>query len=83
MDNLFNFGSMRLNQKKRLLEKVDLAIEAILDGAQSYRIGTRSLTRANLNDLLALQKKLEDDIKAEEENGFLLSDTSVAYFDRR
>lgn len=83
MDELFVYKGMRLGQKKRILEKVDTAIEKILDGAQSYQIGTRSLTRANLNDLLALQRRLEDEIAAEEGDGFLLADTSVAYMDRR
>ncbi|MDE7425567.1 MAG: hypothetical protein K2N51_18055 [Lachnospiraceae bacterium] len=38
------------------------AEEAILGGAQSYSLGTRSLTRANLADIRTMIDKLEDEI---------------------
>ena len=34
------------------------AIQAIYDGAQSYAIGTRSVTKANLGELLAERRRL-------------------------
>lgn len=83
MDNMPEFHSFRIGQKRRLLEQVDEAISAILNGAQSYTIGTRTLTRANLKDLMEYQKQLESEVGAEENDAFLLGDTSVAYFDRR
>ena len=81
--SLFEHNKMRYEQKKRLLEAVDAAILAILGGAQSYTIGSRSLTRASLPDLINYQKQLEADISADEEDPFQMSNTSVSYFDRR
>lgn len=40
--------------------------DAILSGAQSYAIGGRNLTRANLAEITAMIKKLEKDITVEE-----------------
>ena len=40
------------------LEEVQTAISAILGGAQSYAIGNRSLTRANLKELYAQEERL-------------------------
>lgn len=39
---------------------------AILGGAQEYRIGTRGLTRANLEEIADMIKYLENEIAAEE-----------------
>ena len=41
------------------LKNVNEAIYKILAGGQSYRIGTRSLTRADLATLIAERNKLE------------------------
>lgn len=60
------------------LAEINMAITAILNGAQSYRIGTRSLTRANLKDLLQERQRLE--FKIAGESG---CDINVAIFDRR
>lgn len=38
------------------LEAVNKAIYTILVGGQSYKIGSRSLTRADLSELYAMQK---------------------------
>ena len=54
----------RLAQAKIELEQVNNAITSILNGAQSYRIGTRSLTRADLAELRKWKKELEDLISA-------------------
>lgn len=64
------------------LNEVDTAIHAILFGGQSYKIGNRSLTRADL----ALLRSMRDDLEAQlasEESGPLLSRTFVAVFDGR
>lgn len=66
---------------ERLLE-VDTAIHAILLGGQSYKIGTRSLTRADL----ALLRQMRDDLEAQlktEENSNLLGGVVVAVFEGR
>ena len=66
---------------QRLLE-VDTAIHAILLGGQSYKLGTRSLTRADL----ALLRQMRDDLEAQlqtEENGNLLGGVVVAVFEGR
>ena len=65
-----------------LLAEVNKAIQAVLVGGQSYKIGSRSLTRADLNLLLTTRNDLTAQIAAEEDNG-LFSDTYVALFDRR
>ena len=66
---------------QRLLE-VDTAIHAVLLGGQSYKLGTRSVTRADL----ALLRKMRDDLAAQlhtEENGGLLGGVVVAVFEGR
>lgn len=65
-----------------LLAEVNKAIQAVLVGGQSYKIGSRSLTRADLNLLLATRNDLTAQIAAEEDNS-LFSDTYVAFFDGR
>jgi hypothetical protein len=52
----------RLAERKKELEDVNAAIKMILGGAQSYTIGSRSLTRANLAELRKWKKELEDEI---------------------
>lgn len=64
------------------LEQVDKAICGVLSGGQSYRIGNRSLTRADL----AMLKKLRDDLAAQVqagENGQLFPGTYAAFFEGR
>ena len=64
------------------LETVNKAIYTILVGGQSYKIGSRSLTRADLSELYAMQKALRSEIENDRDTG-LLGDTSVAVFDGR
>ena len=64
------------------LEAVNKAIYTILVGGQSYKIGSRSLTRADLSELYAMQKGLRSEIENDGDTG-LLGDTSVAVFDGR
>ena len=50
---------------KTYKERYDLLLEAeraILDGAQAYTIGSRSLTRADLSEIRKLIKDMEDGI---------------------
>ena len=64
------------------LAKVNDAIFAVLKGGQSYRIGTKQLTRADLEILLEMQSKLKMEVAANQESA-LLTDTYAAVFDRR
>jgi hypothetical protein len=54
----------KLIERKQELSDVNTAIKMILGGAQSYTIGSRSLTRANLAELRKWKKELEDEIAA-------------------
>ena len=66
---------------QRLLE-VDTAIHAVLLGGQSYKLGTRSVTRADL----ALLRQMRDDLAAQlqqEDNGNLMGGVVVAIFEGR
>ncbi len=66
---------------QRLLE-VDTAIHAVLLGGQSYKLGTRSVTRADL----ALLRQMRDDLAAQlqqEDNGNLMGGVVVAVFEGR
>ena len=65
-----------------MLAQVNTAITKVLCGGQSYQIGSRSLTRADL----AMLKSMRDDLEAQlanEDSGCLLGRTYVAYFDGR
>lgn len=44
------------------LDMIDLAIEAIMVGGQSYKLGSRSLTRANLSELRAMRDQLAAEV---------------------
>lgn len=68
--------------KQQLYEEVDKAIYSILVGGQSYKIGSRSLTRANITELRKLRADLAAEI-AVEGNNTLLDGASVAFFDGR
>ena len=59
-----------------LLGEVKTAIRKILIGGQSYQIGSRKLTRADLYQLRKLKEELEGDTS-------LLDNTYVAFFDGR
>lgn len=64
------------------LAVVNEAIYAVLKGGQSYRIGTKSLTRADLTLLWEMQRKLQSAIVEDDKNP-LFRDTVVAVFDGR
>lgn len=64
------------------LEDVNTAIDAILSGGQSYKIGSRQLTRANLAELFAMRKEYEAEL-ASAESSNLVDDTYLGYFEGR
>ena len=64
------------------LQEVNKAIQAVLLGGQSYKIGSRSLTRADLALLRAMRDDLEAQIPSEG-NSHLLDNTYVAFFEGR
>ncbi len=64
------------------LTEVNKAIQAVLLGGQSYKLGSRSVTRADL----ALLRQMRDDLEAQinsEAPSNLIRDTFVAVFDGR
>lgn len=61
---------------------VNEAIYSVLKGGQSYKIGTRQLTRADLSLLMDMQLQLQSQI-AHNTKSPLLADTVVAVFDGR
>lgn len=65
-----------------MLEKVNDAINSVLVGGQSYRIGSRQLTRADLKLLYDMKNDLTAQI-ASEGSSSLLDDTVVAVFSGR
>lgn len=67
---------------EQLLQEINRAIFAVAAGGQSYRIGTRSLTRADLSMLQKMRADLEAQIAAGQSSEFL-SNTYVAVFDGR
>ena len=63
-----------------MLEQVNSAIAAVLAGGQSYKIGSRSLTRADLSQLKAIRDEAQ--LSSGQDN-CLLDRTCVAFFDGR
>mgnify|MGYP001609013009 CR=1 FL=1 len=55
-----------MSDKQQMLDKVDAAIEAILDGGavQSYMINGRRIDRMTLSELTGLRDKLQNEISA-------------------
>ncbi|ODR35634.1 peptidylprolyl isomerase [Eisenbergiella tayi] len=66
--------------EKNLLE-VNNAISNILVGGQSYKIGSRSLTRADLNTLLDMQRNLQAQLSNQDNQ--LMDNTYLAIFEGR
>ena len=65
-----------------MLAQVNAAISAVLAGGQSYKLGSRHLTRADLPTLNAMRSNLEAQISAGQSEQ-LLDRTFVAFFDGR
>lgn len=70
------------NNPAEMLEQINAAITAVLSGGQSYKIGSRQLTRADLATLQAMRAELEAQITAGQASS-LLDHTYVAFFDGR
>ncbi|WP_294469677.1 peptidylprolyl isomerase [Eisenbergiella porci] len=66
--------------EEKLIE-VNTAISKILIGGQEYKIGTRSLTRADLGTLLEMQKDLQAQIANQDSH--LMDNTYLAVFEGR
>lgn len=67
---------------KEMLDSVNAAIMAIAVGGQSYKIGSRSLTRADLKQLYAIKNDLTAQITSENSSS-LMGDCYVGIFDGR
>nr|DAS19056.1 MAG TPA: hypothetical protein [Caudoviricetes sp.] len=67
---------------REMLEEVNDAIYTVLVGGQSYKLGTRQMTRADLNLLYKMKNDLTAQIQSENGN-HLLDDTYVAIFSGR
>jgi len=64
------------------LAEVNKAIQAVLLGGQSYKLGSKSVTRADL----AILRQMRDDLEAQlnrESPSHLIGDTYVAVFEGR
>jgi len=64
------------------LAEVNKAIQAVLLGGQSYKLGSKSVTRADL----AVLRQMRDDLEAQinsEAPSHLFGDTFVAVFEGR
>lgn len=69
------------NTPAELLAQVNTAINTILVGGQSYKIGSRQLNRADLKELYAIRNDLQAQVAAGTPG--LLDDCYVAVFDGR
>ena len=67
---------------QQMLAEVNKAIQAVLLGGQSYKLGSRSVTRADLSLLRAMRDDLEAQLN-KEQNSPLMSDVVVAVFEGR
>ena len=66
--------------EERLIEVND-AISRILVGGQSYKIGTHSLTRADLNTLIEMQRDLQAQLANQDTR--LMDNTYLGVFEGR
>lgn len=66
-----------------LLAEVNEAIVAVTSGAQSYKVGSRSVTRANLTELKNLRAELAAEIATAENNSDIFARTYLANFEGR
>lgn len=67
---------------KTMLAQVNEAIMTVLVGGQSYRLGSRSLTRADLAMLRSMRSELEAQVGNGQDDA-LLGGTYVALFEGR
>lgn len=69
--------------KRAEIAEVNEAISTILKGGQSYKIGSRSLSRADLSALLKMKNDIEQQLADETSGNGLMDNTTVGFFDRR
>ncbi len=67
---------------KQMLVEVNKAIQSVLLGGQSYKLGTRSVTRADLSLLRQMRDDLEAQLCRSDESP-LMPDVVVAVFEGR
>lgn len=67
---------------QEMLSEINKAIYTVLAGGQSYQIGTRKLTRADLKQLYEMKNEFEAQVNANAGNE-LFANTYVAQFDGR
>ena len=67
---------------QEMLNQVNAAIVAVTVGGQRYKIGSRSLTRADLKQLYEMKNDLTAQLAAERSGG-LFDDCYVGVFDGR
>ena len=72
-----------MSDTKTELAEVRKAISTIHAGGQSYKIGSRSLTRADLQTLYARENELESKLAEEQGGGGIGRSAAAAFFDRR
>ena len=71
------FSDMTTSEQLRVVNE---AIANVLVGGQSYKIGSRQLTRADLSLLRSMRQELQAEIAAEGDST-LLDNTYVAFFE--
>ena len=70
-----------LPTNEEMLTEINKAIYAVLAGGQSYTIGSRKLTRADLAQLYKMRQEIESQIAADDGAGNgLIDDCYVAVF---
>lgn len=72
-----------MSTSEEQLREVNIAINKILYGGQSYKIGSKSMTRADLSTLYAMKKELEGAVNTECSGGGLGRSVAVSVFDGR
>lgn len=67
---------------QEMLNEINKAIYTVLVGGQSYKIGTRQLTRADLKQLYQMKEDYEAQVNTNSNSG-LFENTYVARFEGR
>ena len=78
-----NLTEIKGYTKRQLYDAITKAIYAVATTGQSYTIGSRTLTRANLTELRKALNDLESQIAAEDNTSPLLGGSYVGFFEGR
>lgn len=70
------------NTNEQMLIEVETAIQKILVTGQTYKIGSRQLTRADISELIKWRDNLQAQVSEENGTG-LMGNTYVAVFEGR